>query len=387
MRSTSDPAALPQGRRGIGFCCFALACAGLALVLAVYAADEARADAVIAVPYPFEGPHAVVGRRIALAVEQAARDLNARGGVTGEKVVVRRIDDGCNGAAAAAASTAVVAERPALIVGHPCAGGAIAAARVYSAVKLLFIATETRHKALTDSHAGPTILRLAGRDDAQGTFAGHYLAKSYPGRRIAVVSDRTAYARSISERAVKALAAAGAEPVLLTIVAGEKDFGALVARIRDWQCAAILFAGFPIEAASILRQLRAAGLATPLLGTEVMANDDLAAAAGSAAELARALSPTDPARRIAASSGGEVSGRDSSIPDGATLRARAAVELWAAAAQEKSTLVPDAVAAALKTGAHESVLGRVAFNARGDAELPAYDVLEWRGSRWVAVTD
>lgn len=351
------------------------------------ATSVALADALIAVPYPFEGPHAAVGRRIADAVEQAARDLNARGGVAGEKVVVRRIDDGCNGTAAAAAATGVAAERPALIIGHPCAGGAIAAARVYGAAKLLFIAIETRHKALTDSHAGPTILRLAGRDDAQGTFAGEYLARTYPGRRVAVVSDRTAYARSISERAVKALTAAGAEPVLLTIVAGEKDFGALVARIRDWQCAAILFAGFPIEAASILRQLRAAGLTTPLLGTDVMANDELAAAAGSAAEHARALAPADPARRIAAPTSGELPGRDASMPDGAGLRARAAVELWAGAANEKGSLAPEAVAAALKTSDHDSIIGPVTFDAKGDASVPSYDVLEWHGSRWVTVTE
>ncbi len=356
---------------------------GLALVLA---STMARADILVAVPVPASGPQAAIGQEIAAGVSAAVAEINARGGVLGESLAVRTSDDGCNGAPAATAAARIAGDKPALIVGHPCAGGAVAGAKVYGPAKLLFIATETRHAALTDKRAGPTIFRLSGRDDAQGAFAGQYLAQRFPGQRVAVVSDRTAYARSIVDRARVAMIAAGNPDVaMLTIVAGEKDYSALIARVRDWQCAAVLFAGFPVEAASIVRQMRAAGITVPFIGTDAVATEEFAAAAGDVAEGVQVLVPSasapDPTPPTATASA-----EAASVPRqlGAGLRARAAVEIWAAAAREASSAASEAIAAALAKAPHASALGPIAFDAKGDANIASYTVLTRRGDTWVA---
>ncbi len=356
---------------------------GLALVLA---STMARADILVAVPVPASGPQSALGQEIAAGVSAAVAEINARGGVLGETLAVRTSDDGCNGAPAATAAARIAGDKPALIVGHPCAGGAVAGAKVYGPAKLLFIATETRHAALTDKRAGPTIFRLSGRDDAQGAFAGQYLAQRFPAKRVAVVSDRTAYARSIVDRARVAMIAAGNPDVaMLTIVAGEKDYSALIARVRDWQCAAVLFAGFPVEAASIVRQMRAAGITVPFIGTDAVATEEFAAAAGDVAEGVQVLVPSasapDPTPPTATASA-----EAASVPRqlGAGLRARAAVEIWAAAAREASSAAPEAVASALAKAPHASALGPIAFDAKGDANIASYTVLTRRGDTWVA---
>lgn len=358
---------------------------GLALVLA---STMARADILVAVPVPASGPQSALGQEIAAGVSAAVAEINARGGVLGESLAVRTSDDGCNGAPAATAAARIAGDKPALIVGHPCAGGAVAGAKVYGPAKLLFIATETRHAALTDKRAGPTIFRLSGRDDAQGAFAGQYLAQRFPAKRVAVVSDRTAYARSIVDRARVAMIAAGNPDVaMLTIVAGEKDYSALIARVRDWQCAAVLFAGFPVEAASIVRQMRAAGITVPFIGTDAVATEEFAAAAGDVAEGVQVLVPSAATLKDApTATQASGSAEAASVPRqlGAGLRARAAVEIWAAAAREASSAAPEAVAAALAKAPHASALGPIAFDAKGDANIASYTVLTRRGDTWVA---
>ena len=41
---------------------------------------------------------------------------------------------------------------------------------------------------------------------------------------------------------------------------------------------------------------------------------------------------------------------------------------------------------ALSVGWHQTVLGLIGFNEAGDANVPAYDVLEWDGTAWSALS-
>jgi branched-chain amino acid transport system substrate-binding protein len=355
-----------------------------AACLVVLLPQAGRADALVTVAIPSDGPAAASGREIAAGATLAVEELNARGGVAGERIVLRTRDDGCFAGAAEAAAKDIAATQPALVIGHPCAGGAIAAARVYAASHLLFMATETRHPLLTDKRAGPTIFRLAGRDDAEGADAARHFMRHFAGRRIALVSDRTALARDLVERTRAALVAAGNNDVtILTIVSGEKDYGSLVARVRDWGCAAVMVAGFPLEAASILRQLRAAGLTAAFLGATAIGTSEFTSAAGHAADAAEVLVPSDPTRWSTAAPTVERLKAGGREPTPTLLRGYAAVVTWAEAAARAGTVAPEAVARALAEAPLPSPLGPLAFEAKGDAKLPSFDVLAWRGERWV----
>ncbi len=63
-----------------------------------------------------------------------------------------------------------------------------------------FIATETRHPDLTLKRAGPSIFRLAGSDDAQGLDAARICSRLAGDKTIAIVHDRTLFAKTIAER-------------------------------------------------------------------------------------------------------------------------------------------------------------------------------------------
>jgi branched-chain amino acid transport system substrate-binding protein len=354
-----------------------LAGAALAGVLA----PAALADVLIGVPGPVEGPHAATAGDITRAVKLAADEINAAGGIAGERLQIVEADDGCSAEHAEKAARALVARGVALVVGHPCANAAVAAARVYAEAGVVFIAPATRHPALTEPRAGATIFRLAGRDDRQGASAADYLTRTFPNKPLIVVADSSRVAQALVRDALATFKAAQhGEVSTVAIEGGQKDYAQLIAKLKESQAPAVFFAAFPIEGGLLLKQMRSAGLDTVFLGSDAIANAQLAEAAGSDANGARALLPHD-----AASAVPEATRRERFLlqaANGPFVSAYAAVEAWRAAAARAPTLAPVAVGAALQGGTFATVMGPIAFDEAGDARIPSYDLVTWKDGAW-----
>ncbi len=71
--------------------------------------------------------------------------------------------------------------------------------------------------------------------------------------------DRTAYAKAVADATERRLKALGVTPLVLTIVAGHRDYPEITGPVKEKGIEALIFAGFPDEAAIILTGLRAAG--------------------------------------------------------------------------------------------------------------------------------
>lgn len=353
------------------------------------AASSVLADETLVIAAgPMSGDKAALGEKVRRALELSARDLASPGKSPGRQIRVVAMDDGCDAQAAESMARSAVASGPALIVGHPCSAAAIAAARIYASAGVLFIATGPRHPELTDKRAGPTIFRLAGRDDRQGAAAAAYLASRFKGARLALIQDRTAYARRLSDAVVAELARLGANPppLVLPLVAGEKDYAGHVSRLMEARAEAVFFAGFPMEAGILLRQMRAAGLKAAFLGADAIATSEFHDAAGDVADGTRAFVPYDPAAdpggralalRLAAAG---------TPADALVATTYAALEVWARAVElAGGTTAGDAVAAALQKGPWGTILGALSFDAKGDASIPSYAVVEWSERGWAAV--
>ncbi len=299
----------------------------------------------------------------------------------GEPVAIVESDDACAAAEAEKAARDLVARGVKLVVGHPCTRAAIAAAPIYAQAGVVFIAPATRHPILTSPRAGPTIFRLAGRDDVQGRTAGDYLARTFPGRPVALVADGSRMSEDLVRGARAALKDAGHETVLTTsIEGGQKDYTSLIAKLKAAGTTAVFFSGFPIEGGLLLKQMRAAHLDTVFVGSDALANAQLAETAGADTAGARALLPHDPASDVS-----EAARRDRFAlqkPAGTLAAAYAAVEAWRAAAAKAQSLAAPAVAEALQQGTVETVLGRISFDENGDARVPSYDIVEWREGAW-----
>lgn len=352
-----------------------LVLAAVAAALASWpgAALPAGAKVRIGLAVPLTGRMAAHGLAIKSAIEAAIAETNAAGGVMGQTLALAVEDDGCAQATAEGAARALLSQAPRLVIGHPCSNAAAHAAALYASAGVLFIAVGARHPAVTRTAPSGLVLRLAGRDDRQGEAAARWLLARSPGRRVAIIQDRTAYARALSERASAALTAAGSPPlIVLPIIAGRHEYAETALRLAASGAEAVFFAGYPEEGAIVLANLDTHGPHLPFLGSDALATEAFAAAASRSQRSVEVLLPAEP---LPAQPG----------LDAVSARARGALEIWMRAAAVVGSVDPSAVAAHIKTAAEgidTPSLGPVRFDAEGDLIGEAFRPAAARAGLW-----
>jgi branched-chain amino acid transport system substrate-binding protein len=298
----------------------------------------------------------------------AAMREAAEARLAGSQLIVE--DDRCEAQAAIETARKIAAAKPAVVIGHPCSSAAIAAAPIYAAAQIPFMATGARHGDLTDKRAGPLVFRLAGRDDRQGMEASEFLARASAGKAIAILHDRTFVMSTIAGQATTALAGPPGQAPLHKVmqfpfVASELNYDALVEKVVAFAggpegLGAVLFAGFPSEAIIVLRSLRARGVTATFLGVDAVATNEIGAALATQLGDVFVLLPADDAHTV-------------------SLRTSAACAMWQSA-------VKDAAAGSgltlLGMPFDDPALGRITFDAKGDAVIPSYFVGAWRDGAW-----
>ncbi len=342
---------------------------GLAFAFgALLFATPAAAEILVGVAAPLSGRFAEQGLAIQMGVEDAVTAVNAMGGLLGQHLRIIAVDDGCEAKAGAEVARQLVARDVAVVIGHTCPSAAIAAAPIYAEAKIVLLAL-TRHPDLTEKRAGPTIFRVAGRDDRQGETIAAHILKTFQGQRIALIHDRTQYGRGLAGVIERVLAAGGTKPLFVEgIVAGNKDYSGVVQLARQAAADVIFFGGFPAEAAILFRQLRAAGLDAPFLGADALAGAEAGQLAPSAAGQVLVAYPymfsDDPRHAL-----------ERARADDLKERSMMAMALWRNAADAIAQLDGLAVAGrlAVRRPAHFS------FDAKGDpldSDLPSYIMLD-----------
>ena len=326
---------------------------------------------------PVTGPLASLGEQMLAGARQAVTDLNERGGVLGQKLILHIGDDQCDPKQAVALANRMVSLGAVFVAGHICSDATIAASKVYEEEAVIAITPTATNPKLTDE-GGDTIFRVCGRDDQQGAVLGRYIAERFAGKRVGVIHDKSAYGRGLAEATRQAMSAGGLEAVLFeAYTAGEKDFTALVSRLKGARIDALFIGGYHGEAGLILRQMRDQGLAAQLIGADALVLDEFWAITGNAGagtlfsfapDMRKNTGATDLVARYRAR-GIE--------PSGYVLYTYAAIQAWAQSAERAGKIDSQAVVAALRKEPLDTVVGRFRFNANGDVDLPPYAIYRW----------
>lgn len=358
--------------------------ASLAAALVALAMPAAAlADIRIAVIAPLSGPYQPLGQEIKAGAAKAVEDINAAGGIGGEKLRLDTTDDGCRPDNAAGDATKAAARGTVFVVGHVCAAAAEAAADVYAEKGILAITPAVTDDGFTDHRPGPAILRLAARDDAQGAAAGAFLARTYGKQRIAILSDGSPYGRALAESVQAGLNAAGVKEARFDSFApGAKDYGGLVDVMIDDGIGVLFVAGYDADAALIATALKARKARIVLMGGDALGSSEFAVAAGDAATGTLFTGFTD---WRAAPAAAKVAASLSAVgtePRNFVLPSYAAVQLFAAARAATSSDKGGDLAGWLGSHSVDTVIGPVAFDAKGDAKLPGFTVYRWDGDSY-----
>jgi branched-chain amino acid transport system substrate-binding protein len=332
----------------------------------------------VAVVGPVTGQYASFGAQMKDGGEMAVADINAAGGVLGKQLDLKIGDDACDPKQAVAVANQMAGANVKLVAGHYCSGSSIPASKVYAESDLIQISPASTNPTFTDDRAGPNIYRVCGRDDQQGGVAGKYLAANFADKNIAFVDDKTAYGKGLAAETKKAMNEDGKKEVMdESITAGEKDYSALVSKLKRADIDVVYFGGYHTEAGLIIRQMRDQGMDTILMGGDALITQEFWSITGDAGEGTLMTFSPDPRKNPAAA---EVVKhfKDKGIePEGYVLYTYAAVQAWKQAADKaKSTEAADVVKAMNDTE-FDTVIGKFKFNEKGDPNLPPYAVYRW----------
>ncbi len=351
--------------------------------LALLAATPAVAEIVIGVAGPMSGNLAVFGAEMVAGAQQAIDDINAKGGLLGEQLVLEAGDDRCDRKQAESVANQMIGREIRLMVGHLFSGASIVASPVYHQAGIIQISPGAREGRYTDRRPGPGIFRLTGRDDRQGPLAGAFLATKYADAKVAIVHDGSPYGAGLAEATRRALNEAGkSETVFETYSPEQADLTPLIARLTAEAIDVLFFAGDHTEAGLIIRRMRDAGMRTQLVTGDALMTDEFLSVAGDAGTGALMLYPPDPAKSPEAAEAVSRLAAKGIVAEAYVLPSYAAVQAWAAAVQTAGSLDYAAVASTLAEFTFDTVLGTIEFDDKGDANLPSYVLYEWRADRY-----
>ena len=357
------------------------------LVLASCKGEEDNNVIKVAIAGPQTGQYASLGTQMTTGGETAIADINASGGVLGKKLKLEIGDDACDPKQAVAVANQLTGDNVALVAGHFCSGSSIPASNVYAESNLVMISPASTNPALTDKRAGPNIYRVCGRDDKQGAVAGAYLAEHFGDKNIAIIDDKTAYGRGLADEVKKALNAKGVQEVFReSITAGEKDYSALVSKLKRAGVDALFIGGYHTEAGLILRQMRDQDMDTVLMGGDALVTQEYWSITGSAGEGTLMTFSPDPRQNPAAADVVKRLKAKGVEPEGYVLYTYAAVQAWKEAAEKAGSIDAPAVVKALNENTIHSVIGDFKFDEKGDPSLPPYAVYRWSNGSYEQIS-
>jgi branched-chain amino acid transport system substrate-binding protein len=341
---------------------------GLALGLTAAIAGPASADIKIGVVGPMTGGNAAFGAQLKQGSDQAVEDINRAGGILGQKLVVEYGDDRADPKEGVSVANKFAADGVKFVIGHFNSGVTIPASEVYQENGILEITPSATNPKVTERNLW-NIFRVCGRDDQQGTVAGAIIAAKFKNKRIAFVHDKTTYGQGLAEEARKALNAKGMKEVFFEGVnKDDKDFTALVSKLKAANPDLVYWGGLQDTGGLILRQMRDQGLKAPLMGGDGIADDEFASIAGPGAEgTLMTFSPdprTNPKNKAIIELFRTKRGFE---PQAYTLYSYAALQVIKQAAEAAKSVDPKKIAAVMHSKhVFHTVLGDISFDAKGD---------------------
>ncbi|WP_158154350.1 ABC transporter substrate-binding protein [Pseudomonas sp.] len=339
------------------------------------------ADIKIGVAGPMTGANASFGEQYMKGAQAAADEINAHGGVNGGKIILVAGDDACEPKQAVAVANKLAdQDKVAGVVGHFCSSSTIPASEVYGDAGVIAITPGSTNPAVTERGL-TAMFRMCGRDDQQGVVAGDYIVDVLKGKKVAVINDKDTYGKGLADATSAQLTKRGVKPVLEEgLTRGEKDFSALVTKIRGTGADVVYFGGLHPEAGPLVRQLREAGLKdVKFMSDDGVVTDELVTTAGGAQYVDGVYMTFGADPRLLPDSKAVVDQfrKSGYEPEGYTLYAYASIQALAAGFNGAKSDKGEDAAKWLKANPVKTVMGTKTWDSKGDLKVSDYVVYQW----------
>jgi branched-chain amino acid transport system substrate-binding protein len=272
------------------------------------AASSSSPTAKIALIAPLSGDLSALGLGMRNAVDLAVKQANDAGKVKGWKLEFDPEDDTAKADVGAQVASKVASDSAMVgVVGTLNTSVALQVAPILQKASIVEISPANTGIALTGRDKIPNqvrvfdnYFRVATTDDIQGPFAADFVFDTLGKKKVAVVHDKKAYGQGLSEAFKGEFTKKGGTVLTTeTINPGDKDFSAVISKIKPLAPELLYYGGEYPEASLLTSQMKAAGLNIPLMGGDGLVDKTYGKNAGPAAEGDFATNVGAPAEQLA----------------------------------------------------------------------------------------
>lgn len=351
---------------------------GLGISTMMLGATVAQAEIKVALAGPVTGPVAQYGDMQFIGAKMAIEQINKNGGVNGEKLVGVVYDDACDPKQATAVANKIVNDGIQLVVGHLCSSSTEPASDIYEDEGILMITAASTSPSITEK-GYQLVFRTIGLDSLQGPFAANYVINSIKPQRVAVIHDKQQYGEGLATSVKSELDKAGVNVVMFEgVTSGDKDFSALIGKLKKENVDFVYYGGYHPELGLILRQSKEKGFGAKFMGPEGVGNPDITAIAGEASEGLLVTLPNsfdqDP-KNAALVDAFKAKKED---PSGAfVFPAYSAVQIMADSIAAVGSVDTYKMADHMRANSFATPTGELGFDAKGDLKEFSFVVYNW----------
>ena len=334
----------------------------------------------IGIAGPHTGANAAFGEQLWRGAEAAAEDINAAGGINGDKIILVKADDACEPKQAVTVANKLVHnDKVAAVIGHFCSSSTMPASEVYDEANILNITPASTNPQVTERKLVTTI-RTCGRDDQQGNVAAEFIINTLHAKKVVILHDKDTYGLGLANAMKARLNKMSVKESLFEgLTRGEKDFNALVTKIKGVGAEVVYFGGLHSEAGPLLRQMRDQGVKASFISGDGIVSQDFSNAAGGA-KYVDGVFMTFGADAREFPSGKmvvEKLRKKGYEPEGYTLYSYATLESIRDAMKATKSKDGKKLANWLKSNTVQTVMGPKSWDTKGDLKVSDYVIYKW----------
>lgn len=348
----------------------------LALAFIVIA-FRAHAEVSIAIPLPLSGSMASFGEEMRAGSDLGAKEINAKGGVLGEKLILKYYDDACETAQAIVVANKILAEKPTVVFGHACSATTLAAAPLYAEVGMPELTISSSPK-VTQSDT-KNIFRIGGRDDEQAPDLARYLEKTLSKEsKLAVLDDRGSWGIGYADNFTDAYKKMGKAIIWRdNVTQGQKDFSALISKLKKDNVTDVVLGVYLAESALLVRQARQQGYTGNFYGGDAIQSSEFWKIAGDAAQGVKHTGVYVPADTAEGKKYAQTLKAENKPIGAYGYYAYAAIQIFAQAIEKAKSKESPAIIAALHNNSFHTLIGNIAYADNGDIKDYHFQLFMW----------
>ena len=345
----------------------------------------AGAPVLIGVTVPLSGSNAEAGQDVLNGANLAV--AAGGGSVLGRPIQIVSADDACDAQQGVTAAQKLVDAGVVAVAGGYCSSAAIPASGVYHTAGVAFVADASTNPQLTEQGFN-NVFRDIGRDDLQGPFAAGFMLNTLHAHKIAIIHDNTVYAKGLAQATQAALQGKPGVSVVFfdAITPGDKDFTAVLTKIKGLGPDATYFTGYYAEGGLIAKQFKDVGVPGQFVAGDANNDDVFIKEAGAAAN--GVMITTAPIAQFLPGAKAYIAAYNAKY--GKAPGAYSAYEYDAigividAIKRANSTDRAAIVKAIAQTKDYKGITGSITLNAKGDRAGTVYIVLQIKNGQFTA---